>query len=66
VVGFNDIEFAQDSNPPLTTIHVPMLEMGTEAARMLLEAIEIRNQEPMTVRLPVSLIVRGSTGPAPS
>jgi DNA-binding LacI/PurR family transcriptional regulator len=33
---------------------------------MLLEAIEIRNQEPMTVRLPVSLIVRGSTGPAPS
>jgi LacI family transcriptional regulator len=66
VVGFNDIEFAQDSNPPLTTVHVPMLEMGTEAARMLLEAIESRSQEPLTVHLPVSLIVRGSTGPAPS
>ena len=66
VIGFNDIEFAQDSNPPLTTVHVPMLGMGTEAARILLEAIESRAQEPMTVRLPVSLIVRGSTGPAPS
>ena len=66
VVGFNDIEFAQDSNPPLTTVHVPMLEMGTEAARILLEAIENRAQEPLTVRLPVSLIVRGSTGPAPA
>lgn len=66
VVGFNDIEFAQDSNPPLTTVHVPMLAMGTEAARMLLEAIESRSQEPLIVRLPVSLIVRGSTGPVPS
>ncbi|WP_349899227.1 LacI family DNA-binding transcriptional regulator [Parafrigoribacterium soli] len=66
VVGFNDIEFAQDSNPPLTTVHVPMLEMGTEAARMLLEAIDARTQEPETVRVPVSLIVRGSTGSAPA
>jgi LacI family transcriptional regulator len=40
--------------------------MGTEAARMLLEAIDSRSQEPVTVQLPVSLIVRGSTGPAPS
>jgi len=66
VVGFNDIEFAQDSNPPLTTVHVPMQEMGTEVARRLLDAIDSRAQEPLTVRLPVSLIVRGSTGPAPS
>ena len=66
VAGFNDIEFAQDSNPPLTTVHVPMQEMGTEAARTLLDAIETRTQEPTAVRLPVSLIVRGSTGPAPS
>lgn len=66
VVGFNDMEFAQDSNPPLTTVHVPMREMGTEAARMLLDAIESKTQEPLTVQVPVSLIVRGSTGPAPS
>jgi LacI family transcriptional regulator len=66
VAGFNDMEFAQDSNPPLTTVRVPTQEMGAEAARMLLDAIETRRQEPETVRLPVSLIVRGSTGPAPA
>jgi len=65
VVGFNDMEFAQDFTPPLTTVRVPTLEMGAEAARLLLEAIASREQEPITVRLPVSLIVRGSTGPAP-
>jgi len=66
VVGFNDIEFAQDSNPPLTTVRVPMQEMGAEAARILLDAIETKTHESLTVRLPVSLIVRGSTGPVPS
>ncbi len=66
IVGFNDVEFAQDSNPPLTTVHVPMQEMGAEAARLLLEAIERGSQEPVVLRLPVSLIVRGSTGPAPA
>ena len=66
VVGFNDIEFAQDANPPLTTVHVPMLEMGAEAARTLLDAIEARSQQQLTVRVPVSLMVRGSTGPVPS
>lgn len=65
VVGFNDIEFAQDFFPPLTTVRVPMLEMGAEAARLLLEIIETGLDERVTVRLPVSLIVRGSTGPAP-
>ncbi len=65
VIGFNDIVFAQDFYPPLTTVRVPTLEMGAEAARLLLEAIEGDAQERISVRLPVSLIVRGSTGPAP-
>jgi LacI family transcriptional regulator len=43
-----------------------MQEIGAEAARALLDAIETKTQEPVTVRLPVSLIVRGSTGPAPA
>ncbi len=66
VVGFNDITFAEDFWPPLTTVHVPTHEMGAEAARILLEAIASGVQGRETVRLPVSLIVRGSTGPAPS
>lgn len=65
VVGFNDITFAEDFWPPLTTVRVPTHEMGQEAARILLEGIAAGAQEAETVRLPVSLIVRGSTGPAP-
>jgi len=64
VVGFNDIEFAQDFTPPLTTVRVPMHDMGTEAARTLLEIISSGQREREALRLPVSLIVRGSTGAA--
>jgi LacI family transcriptional regulator len=61
VIGFNDMPFAEDIQPPLTTIHVPHRELGAEAARLLLDAIQSGKQEPLTVTLPVSLIVRGST-----
>ena len=63
VVGFNDMPFAEDFSPPLTTVSVPVLEMGTESARLLLQNIEAGSQEPVTLILPVSLIVRSSTGP---
>jgi LacI family transcriptional regulator len=61
VVGFNDMPFAEDFQPPLTTIRVPHLQMGTEAARLLLAGIAADEQTPVTVSLPVSLIVRAST-----
>lgn len=64
VTGFNDIAFAEDFFPPLTTIRVPTQDMGAQAARLLLEAIDAREQGPVTMRLPVELIVRRSTGPA--
>lgn len=66
VVGFNDIEFAEDFWPPLTTVHVPTHELGAEAARVLLDGIAEGAQDAEVLRLPVSLIVRGSTGPRPS
>lgn len=66
VVGFNDMPFAEDFSPPLTTVRVPHLEMGSEAARILLEGITARSQSPVTVMLPVSLIVRGSSAKLPA
>lgn len=66
VVGFNDITFAEDFWPPLTTVNVPTHEMGVEAARLLLDAIASGSQEPATLLLPTHLVVRGSTGSAPS
>lgn len=64
VIGFNDMPFAEDFNPALTTVRVPLEEIGTESARLLFENISSGKQNPIIVTLPVSLIVRGSTGPA--
>ena len=61
VVGFNDMPFAEDFSPALTTVRVPFLDMGAEAARLLLEGMKAGSQEPVTVSLPVSLVIRDST-----
>lgn len=63
VVGFNDMPFAADFSPPLTTVHVPHLQMGAECARLLLEGISAGSQNSGTTSLPVSLMVRESTAP---
>lgn len=63
VIGFNGITFAEDFSPPLTTVRVPAAELGSAAARLLLEGIQGDGHETVTMMLPVSLIVRASTGP---
>ncbi|MDP8253600.1 MAG: LacI family DNA-binding transcriptional regulator [Candidatus Kaelpia aquatica] len=35
VVGFDDIAISEHMNPPLTTIHVPLSEMGYEAIKII-------------------------------
>jgi LacI family transcriptional regulator len=64
VIGFNDMPFAEDFNPSLTTVRVPLEEIGTESARILFENITSEKNGSKVITLPVSLIVRGSTGPA--
>ncbi|MEV1130724.1 LacI family DNA-binding transcriptional regulator [Agromyces sp. NPDC049794] len=66
VVGYNDMPFAADFWPALTTVQIPLREIGVQGARMLLDAIEAGHQEPATLTLPVTLVVRGSTTIAPS
>ena len=63
MVGYNDMPFAADFAPALTTVRVPLREIGVEAARILLDGIEAGHQDSATLSLPVSLIVRDSTGP---
>jgi LacI family transcriptional regulator len=61
VVGFNDMPFAEDLNPPLTTVRIPHHEMGVQAARLLLEGIQSGTQNAITITLPAELVVRAST-----
>ncbi|OIQ80846.1 HTH-type transcriptional repressor CytR [mine drainage metagenome] len=64
VVGFNDMLFANDFQPPLTTVRSPHYEMGVEAARLLLNEIAGTLPGGAKVMLPVVLVIRGSTGAA--
>ena len=57
LVGFDDIDSAAWSNPPLTTIAVDKQQLGREALALLLEDTQEENK-----LLPVSLIKRSSSG----
>jgi LacI family transcriptional regulator len=63
VVGFNDILFADKLAPPLTTIRIPVYELGTLAAQLLLERLESTRASARTMLLETQLVVRGSTAP---
>jgi len=67
IVGFNDMPFADTFNPPLTTVRIPHYEMGRRAAELLLERIASDGNSPgEDIVLPVELVQRASTAPAPS
>ena len=66
LVGFDDIELAHFASPPLTTIAQPKQRMGELAVDMLLERIQSKRSQTRQVLLQPTLVVRASTGPAPS
>ncbi len=66
IVGFDDLDVAPHSNPPLTTVHQPIREKGEEAARLLLRMIASPDLDrPEHKTLDTRLIIRGSTAQAP-
>ncbi|WP_221793411.1 LacI family DNA-binding transcriptional regulator [Aquisediminimonas sediminicola] len=64
VTGFDDIDISAILTPALTTVRTPVVEMARVAAASLLATLQ---GEPMPAHpsLPVELVVRASTGPAP-
>jgi DNA-binding LacI/PurR family transcriptional regulator len=64
VVGFDDLDVAPHSNPPLTTVRQPIRQKGEESAKLLLRMIASPDLErPEHKVLETRLIIRGSTGP---
>jgi LacI family transcriptional regulator len=63
VVGFDDVSVAADLAPSLTTIRLPLTEMGRTALTLALEPRAARSRRRSTGHL---LVVRDSTGPAPT
>jgi len=65
VVGFDNLEWAAEIDPPLTTIQVPTYDMGIAAADYLIGRLTGMPVAAHT-KVEVNFILRGSTGPAPA
>jgi LacI family transcriptional regulator len=61
VVGFDDIPMAAHTQPPLTTVHQPLREMGEAAARTLLAHFEGSPLPNRPTVIPATFTARGST-----
>jgi len=60
VVGFDDIELSELTDPPLTTVFQPGYQMGARGATLLIKRIRGSHEEPQNVVLPTELKVRQS------
>ena len=62
VVGYDDVEWADLVDPPITTVAQPIDEMGRTAVRLLLDRIADPSRAPATQRLQTTFMHRHSCG----
>jgi LacI family transcriptional regulator len=63
LAGFDDIPIARYLTPSLSSVHVPIAELGMRAMDRLLHAVDTKNgQERCQETVPTTLVVRGSCG----
>ena len=62
VIGFDDVELARQKDPPLTTVRIPLIELGRRAVDLVLDTIQAGpdNISTRAEVLPVELVRRGS------
>lgn len=66
LVGYDDIPLAKYLEPRLSSASKNGERMGREAFRLLLARLQNRDLPRQEIRIPARLILRESTGPAPS
>ncbi len=63
IAGFDDIPIARYITPPLTSVRVPISELGSQATQRLVEAIAAGPERARRqAMLPTTLVVRASCG----
>lgn len=63
VAGFDDIPLARYMDPPLSSVHVPICELGARAVDLLLHGITHKNDHARRrERVSTKLVIRRSTG----
>jgi len=60
IVGFDDIEAASQLDPPLTTVKQPLYKMGEEAAKLLFNLLNNKEDKPQKIILNTELVIRKS------
>lgn len=62
ITGFDDIPVAQYANPPLTTVHQPIYDIGQQLTAHLIDMINGLPVQPVGEILPTTLQIRASSG----
>ena len=65
LAGFDDILTLRDVYPPLTTVRLPLKQMGEMAASLVLSGAETGRDQPRVIPVPGEVILRDSTLPRP-
>ena len=65
VVGYDDSRLARFARPTLTTVHIPLAELGSMAIDMILDRIAGRRSQPIQLSMKANLVVRQSCGCEP-
>lgn len=60
VIGFDDIDLARLVNPALTTVHLPIGQLGARSFEILSDRIDNPNAPVRREQLPVTMVERGS------
>jgi len=66
VIGYDDIDIAAFTSPPLTTIRQPAYDIGVKAAELLVGLLDHGHPLPRTLALEPTLVERLSVTPATS
>jgi LacI family transcriptional regulator len=63
IIGYNDAPLVDHLTPPLSTIRLPAMDLGTLAGESVIKLIERSELPPASATVTPQLVVRGSTGP---
>ncbi|MFI9628145.1 LacI family DNA-binding transcriptional regulator [Streptomyces sp. NPDC052042] len=62
VTGFDGIPLSRIVRPPLTTVRQPIRRLGEQAVELLVQRLDDKTREPVSLMLPVSVVRRASCG----
>jgi LacI family transcriptional regulator len=61
IIGFDDVDADLYTDPPLSSIRVPKIELGLESMRLMIDLLKNKVKKSRKLLVPVELIVREST-----